>query len=194
MHVPLQCAVPLSHRTFAAEAKKTFSRDKPHVNIGTIGHVDHGKTSLTAAITKGRITDVPCFKRRVMFMYSVSAKKCSCPLVSMFQEWDKWLRHPPFLSACPSWWSQLQKVWRHWQRTRGEGQRHHHQCLPCGVHHSQQTLRPHWLPRPRWLRQGDLLNQKALQKECIKKLDLTFIFLDLRIWLQAQLRWTAASW
>ncbi|XP_008327989.1 elongation factor Tu, mitochondrial [Cynoglossus semilaevis] len=46
------CAVPLSHRTFAAEAKKTFSRDKPHVNIGTIGHVDHGKTSLTAAITK----------------------------------------------------------------------------------------------------------------------------------------------
>src|SRR4051794_8185219 len=31
---------------------KTFIRDKPHVNIGTIGHVDHGKTSLTAAITK----------------------------------------------------------------------------------------------------------------------------------------------
>ncbi|XP_056435676.1 elongation factor Tu, mitochondrial isoform X2 [Gadus chalcogrammus] len=36
----------------AVEAKKTFSRDKPHVNIGTIGHVDHGKTTLTAAITK----------------------------------------------------------------------------------------------------------------------------------------------
>jgi elongation factor Tu len=33
-------------------AKEKFSRDKPHVNIGTIGHVDHGKTSLTAAITK----------------------------------------------------------------------------------------------------------------------------------------------
>ena len=32
-------------------AKKTFKRDKPHVNIGTIGHVDHGKTTLTAAIT-----------------------------------------------------------------------------------------------------------------------------------------------
>ena len=30
----------------------TFSRDKPHLNIGTIGHVDHGKTTLTAAITK----------------------------------------------------------------------------------------------------------------------------------------------
>ncbi len=32
-------------------AKDTFKRDKPHVNIGTIGHVDHGKTTLTAAIT-----------------------------------------------------------------------------------------------------------------------------------------------
>ena len=33
-------------------AKEKFVRDKPHVNIGTIGHVDHGKTTLTAAITK----------------------------------------------------------------------------------------------------------------------------------------------
>src|SRR6058998_744336 len=33
-------------------AKEKFDRNKPHVNIGTIGHVDHGKTSLTAAITK----------------------------------------------------------------------------------------------------------------------------------------------
>src|SRR5512143_2778347 len=33
-------------------AKEKFDRTKPHVNIGTIGHVDHGKTSLTAAITK----------------------------------------------------------------------------------------------------------------------------------------------
>jgi len=32
-------------------AKESFKRDKPHVNIGTIGHVDHGKTTLTAAIT-----------------------------------------------------------------------------------------------------------------------------------------------
>jgi len=39
----------LSLRCFAADA---FSRDKPHVNIGTIGHVDHGKTTLTQAITK----------------------------------------------------------------------------------------------------------------------------------------------
>src|SRR5947208_15567209 len=31
-------------------AKETFSRTKPHVNVGTIGHIDHGKTTLTAAI------------------------------------------------------------------------------------------------------------------------------------------------
>src|SRR5580765_7486863 len=42
-------------------AKEAFKRDKPHVNVGTIGHVDHGKTTLTAAITavlakKGRAT------------------------------------------------------------------------------------------------------------------------------------------
>jgi len=38
----------LAFRTFSAK----FSREKPHLNIGTIGHVDHGKTTLTAAITK----------------------------------------------------------------------------------------------------------------------------------------------
>jgi len=36
----------------ATGGKKTYVRDKPHINIGTIGHVDHGKTTLTAAITK----------------------------------------------------------------------------------------------------------------------------------------------
>ena len=33
-------------------AREKFERTKPHVNVGTIGHVDHGKTTLTAAITK----------------------------------------------------------------------------------------------------------------------------------------------
>ena len=33
-------------------AKETFERSKPHVNVGTIGHVDHGKTTLTAALTR----------------------------------------------------------------------------------------------------------------------------------------------
>ena len=33
-------------------AKQAFERSKPHVNVGTIGHVDHGKTTLTAALTR----------------------------------------------------------------------------------------------------------------------------------------------
>ena len=33
-------------------AKEKFDRSKPHLNIGTIGHIDHGKTTMTAAITK----------------------------------------------------------------------------------------------------------------------------------------------
>jgi len=49
-------------------AKEKFDRSKPHVNIGTIGHVDHGKTTLTAAITTvleaglGTVVDqgIPC--------------------------------------------------------------------------------------------------------------------------------------
>uniref|UniRef100_A0A669QE84 Tr-type G domain-containing protein n=1 Tax=Phasianus colchicus TaxID=9054 RepID=A0A669QE84_PHACC len=44
------CGVTGALRHLAAEA---FVRDRPHVNVGTIGHVDHGKTTLTAAITKG---------------------------------------------------------------------------------------------------------------------------------------------
>ena len=41
-----------TRRIERAMAKKRFERTKPHVNVGTIGHVDHGKTTLTAAITK----------------------------------------------------------------------------------------------------------------------------------------------
>ena len=33
-------------------SKESFKRSKPHVNVGTIGHVDHGKTTLTAALTR----------------------------------------------------------------------------------------------------------------------------------------------
>ncbi len=36
-------------------AKEKFDRSKPHINIGTIGHIDHGKTTLTAAITKDAV-------------------------------------------------------------------------------------------------------------------------------------------
>jgi elongation factor Tu len=40
-------------------AKKKFDRNKPHVNVGTMGHIDHGKTTLTAAITKVLSTRLP---------------------------------------------------------------------------------------------------------------------------------------
>jgi elongation factor Tu len=40
------------HKEYSEMAKKKFERTKPHVNVGTIGHVDHGKTTLTAAMTK----------------------------------------------------------------------------------------------------------------------------------------------
>ena len=39
--------------------KQKFVRDKPHVNVGTIGHIDHGKTTLTAAITKVLVVGPP---------------------------------------------------------------------------------------------------------------------------------------
>uniref|UniRef100_G3MM69 Elongation factor Tu n=1 Tax=Amblyomma maculatum TaxID=34609 RepID=G3MM69_AMBMU len=57
-----QCSVPCASRLWIAQrflatpapatGKKVYQREKPHCNIGTIGHVDHGKTTLTAAITK----------------------------------------------------------------------------------------------------------------------------------------------
>jgi translation elongation factor EF-Tu-like GTPase len=48
----LNCT-PFRYETYEKEdlmAKAKFERNKPHVNVGTIGHVDHGKTTLTAAI------------------------------------------------------------------------------------------------------------------------------------------------
>ena len=44
-------------------AKAKFERTKPHLNIGTIGHVDHGKTTLTSAITKIQIGRASCRER-----------------------------------------------------------------------------------------------------------------------------------
>jgi len=48
-------------------SKTTFVRDKPHLNIGTMGHVDHGKTTLTAAITKVLAEQDPAANRFVAF-------------------------------------------------------------------------------------------------------------------------------
>ena len=54
-------------------AKESFQRDKPHVNIGTIGHVDHGKTTLTAAITMILMAQV---HKLLAFAYQLHT---SCP-------------------------------------------------------------------------------------------------------------------
>ena len=47
-------------------AKEKFDRSKPHLNIGTIGHVDHGKTTLTAAITKVLATRLPSATNQIV--------------------------------------------------------------------------------------------------------------------------------
>ncbi len=47
-------------------AKEKFERTKPHVNIGTIGHIDHGKTTLTAAITKVLATKLPSATNQIV--------------------------------------------------------------------------------------------------------------------------------
>lgn len=52
-------------------AKAVFERTKPHCNIGTIGHVDHGKTTLTAAITKTLATRLPSEVNKFMDYSSI---------------------------------------------------------------------------------------------------------------------------
>ena len=68
-------------------AKQKFERNKPHVNVGTIGHIDHGKTTLTAAITKvlaeaGTNTEVTSSTRSTRRRRSGSAGSRSTPRTS----------------------------------------------------------------------------------------------------------------
>ena len=59
-------------------AKEKFDRSKPHVNVGTIGHIDHGKTTLTAALTK----DVAATTRRsVPLMIRLPRRRTKAPSV-----------------------------------------------------------------------------------------------------------------
>lgn len=66
-------------RTFAAPGppggKKVYKRDKPHMNVGTIGHVDHGKTTLTSAITKGRVL---CEEQAARLAFGLTSFYFSC--------------------------------------------------------------------------------------------------------------------
>ena len=52
----ISCSHSLQAANPFAQKQAIYKRDRPHMNIGTIGHVDHGKTTLTAAITKCIIT------------------------------------------------------------------------------------------------------------------------------------------
>ncbi|KAJ3129524.1 translation elongation factor Tu [Nowakowskiella sp. JEL0407] len=52
LFTPIQSSFKISSSIYSQSRGMAYVRDKPHVNVGTIGHVDHGKTTLTAAITK----------------------------------------------------------------------------------------------------------------------------------------------
>ena len=54
-------------------AKAKFERTKPHVNIGTIGHIDHGKTTLTAAITKVLHNEFPDLNEDYAFDFPLNS-------------------------------------------------------------------------------------------------------------------------
>ena len=49
-------------------SKEKFQRTKPHVNVGTIGHVDHGKTTLTAALTSALDFTEPCVPHSIAML------------------------------------------------------------------------------------------------------------------------------
>ena len=69
-------------------AKEKFERTKPHCNIGTIGHVDHGKTTLTAAITKV-LAERDVYKRQVLTYWNTSFQHMElvkvCPIQPFVQ-------------------------------------------------------------------------------------------------------------
>lgn len=52
LHALRSLNAPTSLNNYARALFAKFVRDKPHLNVGTIGHIDHGKTTLTSAITK----------------------------------------------------------------------------------------------------------------------------------------------
>lgn len=76
-------------------AKQKFERTKPHVNIGTIGHVDHGKTTLTSAITSvlsnkgyaeatdyGRVISISIIgSKSTGFPFSTASRKANAPAI-----------------------------------------------------------------------------------------------------------------
>ena len=71
-----------------AMAKEKFDRSKPHVNIGTIGHIDHGKTTLTAAITKVLAKNNPKVRFGVLIRSTMRRKRRSGGSRSRRRTWS----------------------------------------------------------------------------------------------------------
>ena len=69
-------------------AKEKFDRSKPHVNIGTIGHIDHGKTTLTAAITKVLSKHNPKVQFPRLTPLTTRRKSASAASPSPFRTWS----------------------------------------------------------------------------------------------------------
>ena len=71
-------------------AKQKFERTKPHVNVGTIGHIDHGKTTLTAAITKVLAE---------MFGYATDIRSMSQGRATFHMEFDHYEEVPQSIAS-----------------------------------------------------------------------------------------------
>ena len=104
-------------------AKETFKRDKPHLNIGTIGHVDHGKTTLTAAITTvlanaglsevrdfASIDNAPEEKKEQSVFIVGTDRAAVSKLVAECREADIACRYDPFQSSMKSQFRQANKA------------------------------------------------------------------------------------
>jgi len=96
-------------------AKGKFERTKPHVNIGTIGHVDHGKTSLTAALTKFSANT----SRTTRSMQRLRRRPAASPFRQRMWSTRRWRAIMPTSTARP-------------RRLRQE---HDHRCRPDGRRH-----------------------------------------------------------
>ena len=73
-------------------AKEKFDRSKPHVNVGTIGHIDHGKTTLTAAILAVQgLAEIKSYKESPSAAWSITRRStpasasCSMRWIGAFQ-------------------------------------------------------------------------------------------------------------
>lgn len=111
------------------DAKKKFERTKPHCNIGTIGHVDHGKTSTTAAITKLLAEKNLAIYKKYSDIDKSPEEKCTCNALFLLIN-NNTLHYFIFsyLESCSPWY--------------------HYYSFTHWVPDWKQTLCPHRLPRP----------------------------------------------